>query len=51
MPARKSCASRIIGDRAVRPIAVSTSFSMAASEPCTISSTIGSTRVMTVPLD
>ncbi len=43
MPARKSCASRIIGDRAVRPIAVSTSFSTAASEPSTISSTTGST--------
>ena len=34
MPARKSCASRIIGEREVRPIAVSTSFSIAASVPC-----------------
>src|SRR5689334_4196493 len=42
MPARKSCASRIIGDRAVRPIAVSTSRSIDASVPLTISRSTGS---------
>src|SRR3954471_1280319 len=42
MPARKSCASRIIGDRAVRPIAVSTSPSIEARVPSTISSSTGS---------
>src|SRR5215212_9803509 len=42
IPARKSCASRIIGDRAVRPIAVSTSRSIDASVPFTISRRIGS---------
>ncbi len=42
MPARKSCASLIIGDRAVRPIAVSTSFSIEARLPATISSSTGS---------
>jgi hypothetical protein len=36
-------ASRIIGERAVRPIAVSTSFSMEARLPLTISSNTGST--------
>ena len=34
MPARKSCWSRIIGERAVRPIASSTSASIDASVPC-----------------
>src|SRR5690606_13224158 len=42
MPARKSCASRIMGDRAVRAMAVSTSFSTEASVPSTISMRIGS---------
>ena len=42
MPARKSCWSRIIGERAVRPIASSTSASIEASVPCTISTRIGS---------
>src|SRR3954462_15554974 len=42
MPARKSCASRIIGDRAVRPIAVSTSPSIEARVPSTISTSTGS---------
>ena len=42
MPARKSCASRIIGEREVRPIEVSTSFSIAASVPATISTRTGS---------
>jgi hypothetical protein len=42
MPARKSWASRIIGLRLVRPIAVSTSISTLASEPCTISTSTGS---------
>src|SRR4051794_32042387 len=42
MPARKSCASRIIGDREVRPMEVSTSFSIAASVPATISTRTGS---------
>src|SRR5437016_1049090 len=44
MPPRKSRASRIIGERAVRSIAASTSASAEASVPSTISSTIGSTR-------
>ena len=44
MPARKSCASRIIGERDVRPMAVSTSFSIAASVPATISTSTGSRR-------
>src|SRR5262245_8191820 len=44
MPARKSWASRIIGDRAVRAIAVSTSRSTEARLPWTISSTTGSTE-------
>ncbi len=34
MPARKSWASRIIGERQVRPMAVSTSISTLASVPC-----------------
>src|SRR5438067_13504722 len=42
MPARKSRASRIMGDRAVRSMAVSTSASADASVPSTISTTIGS---------
>src|SRR5690349_19029105 len=42
MPARKSWASRIIGLREVRAMAVSTSCSTAASEPCTISTSTGS---------
>src|SRR5688572_5951151 len=42
MPARKSCWSRIIGERAVRPIASSTSASIDASVPCTISTSTGS---------
>ena len=42
MPARKSWASRIIGLRLVRAIAVSTSASTLASEPCTISTSTGS---------
>src|ERR1700740_2553198 len=42
MPARKSCASLIIGDLDVLPIAVSTSFSIAARLPQTISSSTGS---------
>jgi hypothetical protein len=43
IPARKSCASLIIGDLAVRPIAVSTSFSIEARLPAMISSSTGST--------
>ena len=43
MPARKSCASRIIGERAVRAIAVSTSRSTLASVPSTISTRTAST--------
>ena len=42
IPARKSWASRIIGDLAVRPIAVSTSRSIEASVPSTISRVTGS---------
>ena len=42
MPARKSWASRIIGEREVRPMEVSTSFSIAASVPATISTSTGS---------
>ena len=42
MPARKSWASRIIGLRLVRAIAVSTSISTLASVPCTISVSTGS---------
>jgi hypothetical protein len=42
MPARKSWASRIIGLRLVRAIAVSTSISTLASDPCTISTSTGS---------
>ena len=42
MPARKSWASRIIGLRLVRPMAVSTSISTLASEPWTISTSTGS---------
>ena len=42
MPARKSCASRIIGLRLVRPMAVSTSISTLAREPWTISTSTGS---------
>ena len=42
MPARKSWASRIIGLRLVRAMAVSTSISTLASEPCTISTRTGS---------
>src|SRR5918997_1546461 len=42
IPARKSCWSRIIGDRAVRPIASSTSASIDASVPWTISTSTGS---------
>ena len=38
MPPRKSCASRIIGERAVRSMAASTSASTEASVPSTISS-------------
>ena len=45
MPARKSCASRIMGERLVRAMAVSTSISTLASVPCTISTRIGSTVV------
>jgi hypothetical protein len=48
MPARKSCASRIIGERDVRPIEVSTSISMAARVPATISTRTGSAS--TLPL-
>src|SRR6478609_9799026 len=43
MPARKSCASRIMGERDVRAIAVSTSISTLARVPSTISTRIGST--------
>src|SRR6476661_3757423 len=43
MPARKSCASRIMGERDVRAMAVSTSISTLASVPSTISTRIGST--------
>ena len=43
MPARKSCASRIIGLRLVRAMAVSTSISTLANVPWTISTRIGST--------
>ena len=43
MPARKSWASRIIGERLVRPMAVSTSISTLARVPWTISTRIGST--------
>jgi hypothetical protein len=46
MPARKSCASRIIGDRDVRPMDVSTSFSIAASVPATISTRTGSASTL-----
>src|SRR5918999_4711936 len=42
IPARKSSWSRIIGDRAVRPIASSTSASIEARVPCTISTSTGS---------
>ena len=42
MPARKSRASRIIGERAVRSMAASTSASTEASVPCTIWRTMGS---------
>src|SRR5215213_4475777 len=49
IPARKSCASRIIGDLAVRPIAVSTSRSIEASVPSTISSVTGSGPFMRRP--
>ena len=45
MPARKSWASRIIGLRLVRPMAVSTSISTLAKVPWTISTRIGSTSV------
>src|SRR4051794_16361473 len=45
MPARKSCASRIMGERDVRAMAVSTSISTLASVPSTISTRIGSTVV------
>src|SRR5690606_16766357 len=45
MPARKSCASRIIGERAVRAMAVSTSRSTDASVSSTISRRIGSVTV------
>ena len=45
MPARKSWASRIIGEREVRAIAVSTSISTLASVPSTISTMMGSTAV------
>src|SRR5262245_61021978 len=45
IPARKSCWSRIIGDRDVRPIWSSTSASIDASVPSTISSSTGSTSV------
>src|SRR5690349_7487542 len=45
MPARKSCASRIMGERDVRAIAVSTSISTLARVPSTISTRIGSTVV------
>src|SRR5437870_13378461 len=43
IPARKSRASRIMGERAVRSIAASTSASTEASVPSTIWRTIGST--------
>src|SRR5262245_60541366 len=43
MPARKSCWSRIMGERAVRAIESSTSISTEASVPATISRTMGST--------
>ena len=43
MPARKSWASRIMGERLVRAIAVSTSISTLARVPWTISTRIGST--------
>ena len=49
IPARKSWASRIIGDLAVRPIAVSTSRSIEASVPSTISRVTGSRPVMGAP--
>ena len=45
MPARKSCASRIMGERLVRAMAVSTSISTLARVPWTISTRIGSTVV------
>src|SRR6478752_7404984 len=45
MPARKSWASRIMGERDVRAMAVSTSISTLASVPSTISTRIGSTVV------
>src|SRR5215211_4232119 len=49
IPARKSWASRIIGDLAVRPIAVSTSRSIEASVPSTISRVTGSTPLTAPP--
>src|SRR5262245_7279131 len=48
MPARKSCWSRIMGERDVRPIWSSTSGSMEASVLSTISISTGSTSV-TIP--
>ena len=47
MPARKSCWSRIMGEREVRPIWSSTSASIEASVPSTISTSTGSTSVTT----
>src|SRR5262245_62394687 len=48
IPARKSRASRIMGERDVRSIAASTSASTEASVPSTIWRTIGSIAVSTV---
>src|SRR5258708_16660480 len=50
MPPRKSRASRIIGERAVRSMAASTSASAAASVPSTISKTTGSTTPLSMHL-
>src|SRR5918994_64506 len=49
IPARKSCWSRIMGERDVRPIWSSTSASIEASVPSTISSSTGSTSVTSRP--
>src|SRR5918994_1824306 len=49
IPARKSCWSRIMGERDVRPIWSSTSASIEASVPSTISSSTGSTSFTSRP--
>src|SRR5918995_1909304 len=49
IPARKSCWSRIMGERDVRPIWSSTSASIEANVPSTISSSTGSTSVTSRP--